>query len=62
MFSKIGAYLKGAQQELKHVQWPTAQVTRSLTLIVIGFSLIAAVYLGAFDYLYQYILQTVINL
>ncbi|PIR88648.1 MAG: preprotein translocase subunit SecE [Candidatus Harrisonbacteria bacterium CG10_big_fil_rev_8_21_14_0_10_44_23] len=62
MFSKIRNYFAGARQEFKHIQWPTAKATQRLTLVVIGLSLVVAVYLGAFDFLFTTILQRILGI
>ena len=57
---KLLNYIKGSQQELKKVVWPTKkEVTRS-TIIVIIFSLSMAVFLGFVDYLLSLIVEKII--
>lgn len=58
MFSKIGHFFKESQQELKHVNWPTRKEAIRLTTIVIGISLGLAVFLGAADYFFTYLIRT----
>jgi preprotein translocase subunit SecE len=60
MFDKIKHFFKESEQELRHVNWPTRQEAARLTAIVIGIALGLAVFLGAFDYLFTYILKTYI--
>lgn len=50
---KIKSYLVESYSELKKVNWPTRQETLRLTLIVIGFSLGVAVFLGLLDILFS---------
>jgi preprotein translocase subunit SecE len=57
MASSIIHFFKESQQELKHVNWPTREEALRLTGIVIGISLILAVFLGSFDYLFTYIIK-----
>ena len=58
---KLLNYIKGSQQELKKVVWPTKkEVTRS-TIIVIIFSLSMAVFLGFVDYLLSLIVEQIIR-
>lgn len=58
---KLLNYIKGSQQELKKVVWPTKkEVTRS-TIIVIIFSLSMAVFLGFVDYLLSLIVEKIIR-
>jgi preprotein translocase subunit SecE len=45
-------FLGEVQTELHHVTWPTRQETIRLTLMVIGVTLIAGVYLGGLDYVF----------
>ena len=61
MFASIKSYLAGTQQEFKLIKWPTWQETRQLTLIVVAMSILVAVFLGVFDYLFTYGLGTLIN-
>ena len=60
MFSKIKHFFKESAIELRHVNWPTRQEATRLTAIVIGIALGLAVFLGAFDYLFTYILKNYI--
>lgn len=58
---KIIDYIKGTRAELKHVNWPTRGQAIGYTVIVILFSVIVAVLLGAFDLLFSGILQKLIS-
>jgi len=60
MFGKIKHFFKESEQELRHVNWPTRQEAIRLTSIVIGISLGLALFLGACDYLFVYIIKTYI--
>lgn len=53
-------YFKGSQQELKKVIWPSWQITLRYTLIVIGISVGAALILGGFDVVFDYMLRFLI--
>ncbi len=57
IFSKISSFLKEVRQELKKVTWPTRQDTTRYTIIVIVISLGVALFLGAADLLFQWLLQ-----
>jgi preprotein translocase subunit SecE len=57
MFSKLTTYLTETKTELKRVVWPSRQDTVKYTLIVIGISAVIAVFLGALDFLFQYLLE-----
>lgn len=53
-------YVKGSFEELTKVTWPTKNQAIKLTIIVLIFCLVVALFLGAVDYgfstLYNYIL------
>lgn len=60
MFARIKKFFSEARQELRHVNWPTRQEAMRLTTIVIGISVGLAVFLGAFDYLFSFIVKSII--
>lgn len=45
-------YLRDTRGELRHVAWPTRMQTLVFTGFVIFLSIVVAVYLGIFDYLF----------
>jgi preprotein translocase SecE subunit len=51
-------YLKDTRAEFVHVSFPTQRQTIIYTLLVIGISIFAALYLGFADFLFSKILQT----
>lgn len=51
--SRITEYLKDTKAELKHVTWPSRSQTIAYTIIVVALSLLAAYFLGVFDYLFS---------
>lgn len=53
-------YLREVRAELKHVNWPTQRQTLSYTAIVVGLSLVLAIFLGAFDAFFAYLLAQLI--
>ncbi len=55
---KLINYFKETRVELKHVNWPTKKVAMRLTMLVIGISFAVALYLGFFDMLFTYLLNT----
>ncbi|MEE8131591.1 MAG: preprotein translocase subunit SecE [Candidatus Paceibacterota bacterium] len=57
MLKRLKSYLQESQQEFRRVNWPTRKETIRLTLVVIAFSLIVAVFLGALDFLFTYLLE-----
>ncbi len=50
MFSKLIQYIKNSKSELKKVVWPTKKDVKNHTLLVIGFSLGMAFFLGIVDF------------
>lgn len=54
-------YIKGSQQELKKVVWPTKKEVTRNTIIVIIFSLSVAAFLGAVDYILSVIVEQLIS-
>lgn len=60
MFARTKKFFAEARQELRHVNWPTRQEAARLTSIVIGISLGMALFLGAFDYLFSFVIKNII--
>lgn len=60
MFTKLTSFLQESRQEILRVNWPTRQETVRLTLVVIVISLLVATLLGAFDFLFAYLLQLIV--
>ncbi|MFA6170844.1 MAG: preprotein translocase subunit SecE [Patescibacteria group bacterium] len=61
MINGIVNYVKSSIEEMKKVTWPTRKETYHYTLLVIGISIAMAIYLGAFDFIFQMAFQYVIN-
>ncbi|MFH1551299.1 MAG: preprotein translocase subunit SecE [bacterium] len=55
---KIVEFLKEVRIELKRVTWPTRKDTIKYTLIVIGFSIAVAAFLGSLDLFFKWLLST----
>lgn len=51
--NKLSTYVKESVEEMKKVTWPTKKETYHYTLLIIGISLIMALFLGALDYGFQ---------
>ena len=60
MFDRIKQFLAESRNELRHVNWPTRAEAIRLTGIVITISLMLAVFLGACDYIFTYIIKNFI--
>jgi len=54
-------YLKQVGQEIKLVTWPTRQQTQRKTLIVLGVSLLLALYVGLIDLVLQRLIAFVLT-
>jgi len=55
--NRITNYLRGSYQELRKVVWPTKKEAINHTLLVIGISLGVAIFLGALDFLFTWLLE-----
>lgn len=51
--NRIIRYFQETQEELRKVTWPTREETIRLTMIVLGATVIFAVFLGALDFIFQ---------
>jgi len=60
MFASIGKFFSEARTEFRHVNWPTRQEALRLTLVVIGIAVGLAVFLGAFDYIFSFLIKNFI--
>jgi preprotein translocase subunit SecE len=58
---KIIKFFHETKEELSRVSWPDRETVTKHTLLVIGVSLILAIYLGAADLLFTYGLAQVIT-
>jgi preprotein translocase subunit SecE len=58
--SFIVRYLREVKSEMKKVTWPSRQETLHYTLIVIGISVVMALFLGGMDYLFNLAIKQLI--
>jgi len=56
-FKRIIVFLKESKIELKRVTWPSKRETIKLTLIVIGFSIAVAMFLGTLDFIFTWLME-----
>lgn len=61
MVEKIKLFFDESRQEFNRVNWPSAKETTRLTGLVVGMSLGVSIFLGAFDFLFSYILQIIVS-
>ena len=57
MLNRIATFLKEVKLEVKKVNWPTRHQTIRYTLIILGISLVIAVFLGGLDFLFTMLLE-----
>lgn len=50
-------YIKESKGELAHVSWPTRKQAIAYTVLVVVFSVLTALYLGAFDTLFTTLIK-----
>lgn len=55
--SRVVNYLKDTRAELKHVSWPTRRQAVSFTIVVVVISVVTALYLGFFDFIFTTLLE-----
>lgn len=60
MISPI-TYLKETRDEMKKVIWPSRDDVLRLTVIVIIISIVVGLYIGALDFLFTMILDTILS-
>ena len=57
IFATIDTFLKEVKMEVKKVNWPTRKETIRYTLIVVAVSTVAAIYLGAVEFIFTDLLN-----
>jgi len=55
----LSAYFKATAAELKQVSWPTHTQALMYTALVIAISVVVALFVSAFDYAFQQIMEFV---
>ncbi|MCB9806016.1 preprotein translocase subunit SecE [Candidatus Nomurabacteria bacterium] len=53
-------YIKDTKGELKHVSWPTRKQSLVYTGLVVLISVAISIYLGFFDWLFTYIVESLV--
>ncbi len=54
-------FLKEVRSEMEKVSWPTRQEATRLTLIVIGVSVVVALFIGGLDYAFTKLMALIIR-
>ena len=57
IFTKIANFFKEVRIELKKVTWPTRQETINHTIAVVVITLAVAIFLGAADLIFQWLMN-----
>jgi preprotein translocase subunit SecE len=57
MFSKLINFLKEVKMEIRKINWPDRNKTIKYTMVVLGITLIIAIYLGGLDFLFTFLLE-----
>ena len=60
MTQRISLFLQEAKREFNRVNWPSSKETVRLTLVVMAMSLITSAFLGVFDLLFFYGLESIL--
>ncbi|MGO9754841.1 MAG: preprotein translocase subunit SecE [Solirubrobacteraceae bacterium] len=60
-FTRLVTFLQGSWRELQRVQWPDRRQVMQATGVVLGFVIVAGVYLGVADYLAQKIVHFILT-
>ncbi len=62
LMNAISTYINEALEELRLVRWPTRQQAVRFSAIVIGFTLVCAVFFGIIDFILSIGLHTILSL
>jgi preprotein translocase subunit SecE len=60
-FSRLVNFLRGSWRELHRVQWPDRRQVMQATGVVLGFVIVAGVYLGVADYVSQKVVHFILT-
>lgn len=62
LWSELKAYPRGVLEEMRKVSWPDASSTRRLTVVVVVVVGVAAVVIGAMDFVFSRLAAIVLGL
>ena len=57
LFQKIKGFFREVKTEMKKINWPTRQESIRYALIVVGASIVMAIFLGGLDFIFITILD-----
>jgi preprotein translocase subunit SecE len=58
---QLTKYFRATAAEMKQVSWPTQQQAWFYTALVIAISVVVALYVGAFDFLFSEAINLLVN-
>lgn len=58
----VVTYVKETRAELRKVHWPSQEEARTLTIVVMGVTLVMALLLGFLDFVFAWLMAGIINL
>ncbi len=61
LFARAGGFLRASWAELQRMQWPDRQQTSQATAVVLGFVVVAGIYLGVADWVAQKVVNFIIG-
>ena len=61
IFTRLGHFLQGSWRELQRVQWPDRRQVIQATSVVIGFVIVAGLYLGLADWVSEKIMKFILG-
>lgn len=61
IIARIIEYFKDTRGEVRKVSWPTRKQATKLTLIVLGVTLVMALFLGALDFVFASLVGLIIS-
>lgn len=59
--NRLGNYLRATAAEMKQVSWPSRQTAVTYTALVIGITILAAIFLGSFDFIFTQMIDSIIS-
>lgn len=59
---KIGNFLREVRTEMTHVTFPTKKQAMLFTVLVVALSILVAIYLGLFDYIFKIGVERLLNI
>jgi preprotein translocase subunit SecE len=61
LLARLIGFLQGSWRELQRVQWPDRRQVAQATSVVIGFVIVAGVFLGVSDHAFSHLMNYILN-